>query len=507
MLYQTLKYFIVRTGVSLFLMATLGFFALYIAHEAVMPDASYDDSVLEWTIAGVCVFLGFFVYGLVGEQLLLNAIHRVKDPDLGKNEDEAIRQYERALSLTYSSYFLPRKSRRFRAELVHDYAEYLLAAGRMDPSATKVYLKAFLQNPRDSKFRAPLVAILGNWSDLGQSEIDLLLVILKAEDYRDPEIVGHLASVFLDKKQFTLKTQPLFLKALQNRGARAGQIAEFVLPLLLARERTDAFALNFYLEALPFRPPEEQTLREVLGRSFHGGQWRAADSALHERCRGIFAELDRDRQEAIARSEDEKRLRASRKFKLIAREDLKELEAVKGRMGIEPLQEPVFKSLFVWLRQGLGYALLAFGGAARSFASTGIGFKAASVGLAVLLVLGATRFKSLKEGLDSIFQKPPPVAEVPKAPPEPVEPINTRKHTVQVAAVISQGQADRIVKNLRSKGVEDLYVTTSKRSAGGNWYKIRAGNFASREEAQTFADQLMEKKIIKNYFVLTVAPK
>ncbi|MBI4390069.1 MAG: SPOR domain-containing protein, partial [Nitrospinae bacterium] len=477
MVYQTLKYFIARTGVTLFLMATLGFFALYVAHEVAMPGAAFDDTVIEWTVAAVCVFLGFFVYGLAGEQLMLNAIHRVKDPGLGKNEDETIRQYEYALSLTYSSYFLPRKSRRFRAELVHNYAEYLLASGRMDPSATRIYLKAFLQNPRDSKFRAPLVAILGNWSDLSQNEIDLLLVILKAEDYRDPEIVDHLASVFLAKKQFTLKTQPLFLKALQNRGERARRIVEFALPLLLAKERADAFALNFYLEALTFHPPGEQTVREILARSFYGGQWRGADPALHDRCGEIFAELDKDRQETIARSEDEKRLRAGRKFKLIARDDLKELEVLKSRMGIEPLRLPVFKSLFVWLRQGLDQALPALGGAARSFASTGIGFKAASLGFAFLLVLGVTRFESLKEEVDGIFRKPPPPAEVPIAPPEPAEPVNVRKHTVQVAAVISQGQADRIVKNLRRKGVEGLYVAKSKRSAGGDWYKIRVGSF------------------------------
>jgi cell division protein FtsN len=42
----------------------------------------------------------------------------------------------------------------------------------------------------------------------------------------------------------------------------------------------------------------------------------------------------------------------------------------------------------------------------------------------------------------------------------------------------------------------------TKRKAGGNWYKIRVGRFDSKEEARQFANQLVDQKTIRNYFII-----
>ena len=76
-------------------------------------------------------------------------------------------------------------------------------------------------------------------------------------------------------------------------------------------------------------------------------------------------------------------------------------------------------------------------------------------------------------------------------------------HTLQVAASTSSKDAYRLIANLKKKGVRNVYQVKTKRKSGETWYKIRVGRFDSKENARRFADQLINKKTIKNYFIIS----
>jgi septal ring-binding cell division protein DamX len=57
---------------------------------------------------------------------------------------------------------------------------------------------------------------------------------------------------------------------------------------------------------------------------------------------------------------------------------------------------------------------------------------------------------------------------------------------------------------LKGKGVKGLYIVKSKQRSGGHWYKLRVGQFASKNKASEFANQLVAAKIVKNYFVISL---
>ena len=76
-------------------------------------------------------------------------------------------------------------------------------------------------------------------------------------------------------------------------------------------------------------------------------------------------------------------------------------------------------------------------------------------------------------------------------------------HTLQVAASTSSKDANRLIANLKKKGVRSVYQIKTKRKSGETWYKIRVGRFDSKENARRFADQLINKKTIKNYFIIS----
>ena len=83
---------------------------------------------------------------------------------------------------------------------------------------------------------------------------------------------------------------------------------------------------------------------------------------------------------------------------------------------------------------------------------------------------------------------------------------DSRVFTVQIAAVDSAKQANKLVEKLKRKNIENLYIVKSKRRSGGHWFKLRVGEFSSKIKASEFANQLIASKKVKNYFI-TAMPK
>ena len=82
-----------------------------------------------------------------------------------------------------------------------------------------------------------------------------------------------------------------------------------------------------------------------------------------------------------------------------------------------------------------------------------------------------------------------------------------RIYTVQIAAVNSAKQANKLVLQLKKKKIEKLYVVKSRQRSGGHWYKLRVGRFSSKIKASEFANRLVADKTIKNYFIISMPQK
>jgi len=504
MAYQNLKYFLVRIGISFFLLVVPGFFALYIIHEYALPGVEFDDNVVQWALVFISIFFGFFAYGLIGDQHFQNTFHALRDIDAESDPEQTIGRFEALLDMTRSSYFLSRSGSRLRGLVVRKYADYLLSIGQEGPDALRIYLKAFLQNPRQSKFRPPLLSLLAQGGNLSEEEVDLLLVMLKAENYQDEVVLHYLASLFLKRKKLSSKTEPLFLIALESGHKEARDIAGFVLPLLLAHERKDLFAVRFYLAALPFSPAEEGRARDLIARSFLEGHWNGIEPELHERCGRIFSALEPEQRTAL--EEAVSRTQVSGKFKKVrwlTSDDRRQLRRVMEKMGIvRSLGGGIWKGvkgLVAWAK-GLVKSLLLWGiDGLALFGRASLGFKLAFLAVLFAGVLAALSYRGVKE--------PPPEAPKALAPaPAPVvkPPPGNKIHTLQVAAFTSSRQADRLVRSLGKHGVEGAYIIKSKRTSGGQWYKIRIGRFDDPGEARQLANRLVDSKVIKNYFVISL---
>ena len=106
MAFQSLKYLLVRIGISFFLLVVPGFFALYLLHEYALPGVEFDDDIVQWALVFISIFFGFFAYGLIGDQHFQNAFHALRDIDSSSDPETTIARFEELLGLTRSSYFL-----------------------------------------------------------------------------------------------------------------------------------------------------------------------------------------------------------------------------------------------------------------------------------------------------------------------------------------------------------------------------------------------------------------
>jgi hypothetical protein len=511
MLFQTLKFYLARLTVSFFLVFGVGFSALYFLHEVALPNILFDDLAIQWSIFLVCLFFGFVGYGMLGEQRFYNSLHGLKNIPPNSVVRDIKSQFENLVELTYSSYFLPATGKRYRNLSVLQFADYLLSIGEETPKALNVYVQAFIQSPQNSRFRKPLLSILNRGQELNSQEMDLLLIMFQKEEKHDPILTSYLAGLFLKAGQWSGQTETLFLSALEEGSDFADEIIRFVLPIYLTRQRTDGRALKFYVKALEFSLPEEDQLKIILAQSFCDGNLVGVAPDLHRKCEEIFYQFPITKQAEMEAKSDETRIAYKlQKIKLFRKEDLQDLKYLKVEMGLIASKVSLLWGALAWFARvvrGIGkWMLLRILDGAYLFGKLPLKIKLGSFVVIFLFILIGLGFKErgfLIKGQGD-FISPKEASSVASSSGDKED---NRVYTVQIAAVISAKQANKLVKRLKGKGVKGLYIVKSERRSGGHWYKLRVGQFASKNKASEFANQLVAVKTVKNYFVISLPKK
>lgn len=511
MLYQTLKFYCARFAVTLLLMFGMGFAALYFIHEVALRNIVFDDLAIQWSLFLVCLFFGFIGYGMMGEQTFFNALHDLKNISPNSVVESIKCKFENLIEFTYSSYFLPATGKRYRNLSVLQFADYLLSIGEENPRAFNIYVQALIQSPQNSRFRKPLLSILNRGEELNQQEMDLLLIMFQQEEKHDPILTSYLARLFLKAKQWSGQTEPLFLSALEERNELSEEIIKFVLPIYLTHQRTDERALRFFVRALDFSVPEENQIRTILAQSYCEGNLVGVAPDLHRKCEEVFLNLEPKQQEELKSKSNETRIAFKlKKIKLFRKEDLHDLKQLKLEMGLMTSKLSLILRGFFWIGRmlvNLGkWILLKILDGAYLFGNLPLKKKFVSFVIVSILVVVGVGFKDV--WFPTHGQKAEEIVENPAISKERAGgKKDDRVFTVQIAAVNSAKQANILVKKLKKRKIENLYIVKSKRRSGGHWYKLRVGKFSSKVQASEFANQLVAAKLVKNYFIISMPKK
>jgi hypothetical protein len=504
MTYQTFKYFFVRVGISIFLMGIFGFMILYFFHEVASTAGRIDDDILHWILAAVFLFFGFVVYGLWGERRFEKALKELRDIEANEDEIGIVVQFERLISFTHSSFFLPGMGRNLRDEVIKEYADYLHSMGKDDAKALRIYLKAYLQDPKDSRFRLPILAALKRQSQLPGEEIDLLLLMFKTGKVEDKNIASHLADIFMSKDRFNQKTEPVFIRAIESELENSTDVARFVLPRLLKKNRTDEYALKFFLKSLPYAGSSSEHIKLTLSKSFCEGHWESVDPDLHAQCGIVFKELTEKQKEELTKEVLNNKVDERwKKVKLFGDEDLETLRRLQFRFGVVrsgwvQIKEGV-RYFTLFLKKGTKRVLLSVIDLLIQFGRLGLGAKLSTL---FIIVLGGVIFFQIQKSPRQVAPSVPPKKITESSLDARPQKQNKIEYTLQIAATTRKKQADKMTAKLKKKGVDRLYVVKTARRGGGHWFKIRVGSFSDQEKAKQLGVKLAGQKLIQNYFVI-----
>ena len=503
MVYQTFKFYLARFGVSFFLLFTLGYAVLFFFHEIALPGVAFDDTLIKVALGLMCLFFGFVVYGVFGDFQFYKAVEEIKSIDYQRSEKNIIGVFDRLIRFTESSYFMPAKGNRLRGQVIQEYANYLLNNGHEDERALNIFLKAFLQDTSQTKFRSVLASLLTQKGSLNANELDLLLVMVKADNYQDQALVNHLTGIFLNKNEYSNKTEPVFLEALAAGSSLSNNIVNFLLPILVANKRKDCFAANFFLKALSHATPgQKETIESLLSECYLDQRFKFSEPILHHDCQAVFNNLAEDSQVRLTELFSQQHLRERwQKVKLFRRGDKLNLSREKMRSGISrPLTQIFGQSISNLSNATLeGTRKVVF----KIFEGLDkFGAISTTVKLIVFLTLGGLLVWGAFS-LDGRFLNRTE-EKTPQSIPEVRTGTGSQVHTIQVAAVTKKRQADGIVRKLKMNKVGAVYVLKTQRISGGYWYKIRLGKFSTNGEAEKMARRLVANKFIKNYFIIAL---
>ena len=269
-------------------------------------------------------------------------------------------------------------------------------------------------------------------------------------------------------------------------------------------------ALRFYLFALNFsvKEKEEEQIKHYLARSYCEGNLSGVAPHLHQKCGEIFSGMSPDQQEEIKRQSEENQISSKmKKVKLFRREDLQDLKRLKVEMGLVASRMTVLGRVGRWLvgkiLSGFKWILLQVLEGLIRFGHLSLRAKLVSfsvVSVSIILVLGFSELTSKNKN------NRPYLTLIPGSKPSQTKK-EDRVYTIQIAAVISAKQADKLIRNFKKRGVEGLYVVKAIRRSEGHWYKIRAGQFSSKNQASAYANRLVDSNSIKNYFLISLPKK
>jgi len=262
---------------------------------------------------------------------------------------------------------------------------------------------------------------------------------------------------------------------------------------------------------LEFAIPDEKEVKKILAQSYCEGNLVGVAPDLHIKCEEIFNNLDPNQQEELRANSDETKIAFKwKKIKLFRKEDLQDLKRLKVEMGLVTSRVSLLWRGMVWLgfklREAGKWILLKILDGAYLFGNLPFKKKFVSFTTVLILIVGIISFKEVwfsNPSQENKLSLDDPVASKKKIGAKKGD----RVFTVQIAAVNSATQANKLVNKLKRKKIDNLYVVKSKRRSGGHWYKLRVGKFPSKREASEFANQLVAAKTVKTYFIISLPKK
>jgi hypothetical protein len=396
---------------------------------------------------------------------------------------EAEIAFFKALALLDSFLVRPRTRIRYRRALGLRMARFYAAQPEKTPLADRWIFEHLWANPADREVAEAWLNDLdtrGEWDGVNE-ELAVRLGEAQTDNLKLQAVLGRQYLIAARTDFAALST---YRRLLEAGGGADPELVRDLARLFLREGRADALALGIYVRAA-----QEPAIHDEVMRGLAAGlRWvhpSARNATLLEQARALLGE--RDEYTLRRMVEGFVPPLATEETQTVGRRVAKPAQQLRRLSGQSAdwsrrLRHRLRK---VWDHVRLLSQLPRLRRGAIWFAVLGL----ALAGL--VLTVNTARH----------LTKP---AEAP--PPSPITAIQTppTPFTLQVAAYLSPGHAERYVARLTAQGLEAYLVKAQ--SADKTWYQVRIGRFTDKDAALIFGQDLKQRGVIEDFYVANRSP-
>ena len=450
-----------------------GLLILIVVTKIISPTVAFNEWWVMEIWGGVCLVFIYFIPSGIAKIRIRYWLHRLT---IAKMESKWEKGGHKILSWLDSPLLLPWQRLRLIPHVLKEIEPYLRAEG---PTLSyRNLLKILFSYPKASlEIRDQLIM---NFLERGITSIDEANLIAHLWDENHPhrELGEMWVDFGLSQEIDTPWMETGYFWALRQGDEREERITDFLLPKMLMRKRRDDFAVLVFLAAqnLELSPEVTKSLQQIA--QYYTKIRR--DDSLSRRVKAAVSDLSIP--EEVIKEHPEPKLS-------IPKTEIKPRVRKPARPVFAPITDRVLQILlmpFRWVFRSIWEAVQKLKLRIilqRLTILLGIGI------LAVVVILVAIRYLETPE--------PEPKQSPPDRSVVQVYHSNLR-FTIQVAAYRDQAQAEQLVSSLRSSSEEAYWQKTD---GDRPWYRIRVGSFSTQSDAKHYAEGLLAKRLITNYYV------
>jgi hypothetical protein len=450
-----------------------GLLILIVMTKIISPTAAFNEWWVMEIWGGICLVFTYFIPSGIAKNRIRYWLHRLTTT---KKESNWEKRGHKILSWLDSPLLLPWQRLRLVPRILKEIEPYLRAEG---PTLTyRNLLKILFSYPKVSlEIRDQLIM---NFLTRGITSLDEANLIAQLWDKNRPN--KELGEIWVD---YALSQEidapwmePGYLWAMYQGSERGERIARFLLPEMLMRKRRDDLATLVFLRSNSVEPSPEVTKSLQQIAQYYVKIQR--NDSLSQRVKAAITGIEIPEEIIEKYREPVSRIPTPK---------LKPKVRKPAPPKFAPIADRIFQIVlkpFQWLYQTIWKAI------------QGLRLRIILQRFAILLSIGILVVVAILVGIR--YLETPEPASKPVPPDYSVMQIyhSNLRFTIQVAAYRDQAQAEQMVSRLRSLGEEAYWQKTD---GDRPWYRIRVGSFSTQGEAKNYAESLLAKKLITNYYV------
>jgi len=500
-----LKYVAARLFFGTFTATFAVYWSLAWLHEVVYAGRPVEDWRFALGIYGVTLTTVSVMMSLWGRW----RVNCLLEDQLGRLQLEyhpkiLVRAYQRLLSYLESCYFFNYTREKLSRGIAARFGDILLGMRIEDDEAVAIYEQILERDPEQGKFYDFLIQTYSRKGRLSERSFHCLR--RRFHERPDDRLVGILAREYTLRRILNFESERVLLRAIKLYPRHQAKVLRFVVPRLMAYQRTDDNAAQFYLAAA------ESGYDQEVGPLLHQLEKRYQEKGRDDSLAFRLARVMHDHQ-VPAEGETTPALDLDREES--ETDDTFTLEGLDyGADSLERAPEADTDGIPRLTPASRLHALLqkffASGSGTLSGGIRWLKYVLVLVVIAALIWLARPLVYRLTTALGWRAGREAGESQVAPQPAGSKDALSGQagsagRYSIQVGAFSDSARAEEMSQTLNKRGLTGFVVPGSAGSR--RIYRVRVGRYDSQDRAESAARTLLNQGVIEEWQVVEEAPK